>query len=206
MAENNEKAITSQAAIPFGEVQKNWGWVLALGIIFVILGIFGLGRLVALTMVSIIFFGILLLVGGVTQLIDSFKCKGWKGVIFHLLIAIVYLVAGISVIANPLVASAFLTLVLGFAIIATGIMRIVMAIQHSGSPNWGWLLVGGILAVFMGAIIAARWPIAGLWVIGLFVAIELLINGWSYIFVALAARAASKAALVGTGEAEEAKA
>ena len=54
--------------------------------------------------------------------------------------------------------------------------------------NWGWPLIGGIAAIFLGFMILARWPISGLWVIGLFVAIELILSGWSYIFIALAVK------------------
>jgi uncharacterized membrane protein HdeD (DUF308 family) len=42
--------------------------------------------------------------------------------------------------------------------------------------------------------IIAKWPMSGMWVIGLFVAIELIFNGWAYLFVALAARRAGKLA------------
>ena len=40
--------------------------------------------------------------------------------------------------------------------------------------------------------IAVRWPVTGLWVIGLFVAIEMIVNGWSCVFMALAARDARR--------------
>ena len=56
--------------------------------------------------------------------------------------------------------------------------------------GWGWPLVGGIISIILGLLIIAQWPISGFWVIGLFVAIEMIVSGWSYIFVALAARQA----------------
>jgi uncharacterized membrane protein HdeD (DUF308 family) len=67
-----------------------------------------------------------------------------------------------------------------------------MAFQHRGTKGWGWLLFGGIVAVLLGAMIASRWPVSGLWVIGLFVAIELIMNGWTYVFLALAAKEVGK--------------
>lgn len=59
--------------IVLGDVAKNWGWILALGILFVALGTIGLGMSVFLTIASVMFFGALLLVGGVFQIIDAFK-------------------------------------------------------------------------------------------------------------------------------------
>jgi uncharacterized membrane protein HdeD (DUF308 family) len=176
----------------FGDLQKNWGWLLGWGILSIILGVIGLGMTFALTVASVLFFGVLILVGGVIQFAEAFKCKGWKGFLWYLLIAVFYVIAGIAVIANPVAASMLFTLMLAGAILAIGIIRTVMAFQHRGTKGWGWLLFGGIVAVLLGAMIASRWPDSGLWVIGLFVAIELIMNGWTYVFLALAAKEVGK--------------
>lgn len=44
----------------------------------------------------------------------------------------------------------------------------------------------------LGVIIATHWPVSGLWFIGLFVAVELIVNGWPCILLALAARHAQR--------------
>jgi uncharacterized membrane protein HdeD (DUF308 family) len=49
-----------------------------------------------------------------------------------------------------------------------------------------------VSVVLGGLMILMEWPQSGLWIIGLFIAIELIFNGWSYVFVALAARASAK--------------
>jgi len=174
----------------FGAVRENWGWILALGIIFVILGFIGLGMSFAVTMASVLMYGVLLLVGAGVQFVDAAKCKGWKGIVWHVLIALLYAVAGIAVIANPLAASVILTLMLAGALIVIGLIRGIMAFQMRGFRNWIWPLLGGLVSIILGAIIMANWPVSGLWVIGLFVSIELIVNGWSYIFVALSAKSA----------------
>ncbi len=191
MSTGNEKAaVPSQEAV-FGEVRQNWGWLLALGIIFVILGFIGLGMTFAVTMASVLMFGILLLVGAGVQFVDAAKCKGWKGIILHVLIALLYLVAGISVIVNPLGASAMLTLMLAGALIIVGVARGIMAFQMRGFRNWFWPLLGGVVSILLGAVILANWPVSGLWIIGLFVSVELVVNGWTYIIVALTAKSAA---------------
>jgi len=193
MASNNETAVSDVGGDVLGEVQKNWKWLLFLGVIFLILGVVGLGRVLTLTVASVLFFGILLLIGGVVQLFESVKCKGWKSMLWHVLIAILYILIAIEIIARPMVASAILTLLLAGGIILVGIVRVVMAIQLRGIRNWTWPLFSGIVSIILGLIIAARWPVSGLVVIGLFVAIELIIHGWSYIFIAIAAKNAPKA-------------
>ena len=184
----DETGIGSDRALVFGDAEKNWQWLLILGVIFITLGAVGLGRAFALTIASVLFFGVLLLIGGGIQLFESFQCKGWKSILFHVLIAILYILVGIEIIARPRMASAVLTLILAGGIVLVGIVRIVMAIQLRPLKNWGWPLLSGIISVFLGLIIAAKWPVSGLFVIGVFVAIELIMHGWSYIFIALTAK------------------
>jgi uncharacterized membrane protein HdeD (DUF308 family) len=64
-----------------------------------------------------------------------------------------------------------------------------MALRVRDHRGWGWLLASGILSLILGAMIWAQWPYSGLWVIGLFVGIQLLFTGWSMVMLALAARA-----------------
>ncbi len=188
MSADNEVTMAEGQNLVLGEVQKNWKWLLFLGIAFLILGLIGLGRAFTLTMASVYFFGFLILIGGAIQLFESFKCKGWKSMIWHLVISIIYILVGIQIIARPLVASTVITLMIAIGIILVGIFRVIIAIQHRGLPNWGWPLFSGIISILLGLVIAARWPVSGLFVIGLFVAIELIIHGWSYLFLALAAK------------------
>jgi len=190
MMTTNETVADAGFSNLFGEVQKNWGWLLGLGILSVILGTIGLGMTFLLTVAGVLLFGVLFLIGGGLQFIQAFKCKGWKGVVWHVIIALLYLAAGVVVIRNPLGASAILTLMLAFTLIVVGVVRIVMAVQMRGAKKWIWPLLGGIISILLGAIIIAEWPVSGLWVIGLFIAIELIVNGFTYILVALAAKGA----------------
>ena len=72
MSADNEVTMAEAQNLVLGEVQKNWKWLLFLGIVFLVLGIIGLGRAFALTMASVYFFGFLLLIGGAIQLFESF--------------------------------------------------------------------------------------------------------------------------------------
>jgi uncharacterized membrane protein HdeD (DUF308 family) len=190
MSTEAERTQFGPAQEVFGDVRANWGWLLALGIVFVILGFIGLGMTFAVTMASVLMYGVLLLIGAGAQFVDAAKCKGWKGIIWHVLIALLYAVAGIAVIADPLAASAILTLMLAGALIVVGLARAIMAFQMRAVRNWIWPLLGGMVTIILGGIIMANWPVSGLWIIGLFVSIELMVNGWSYIFVALSAKSA----------------
>jgi uncharacterized membrane protein HdeD (DUF308 family) len=176
----------------FGDLSRHWGWLLAVGMLSVILGILGLGMTLMLTIVSVLYFGVLMIVVGGVQLVQSWKCAGWKSVLSHVVIGVLYLIAGIMIVTRPLLASLALTWTLAIILVVVGVMRLVVGVQHRGTSGAGWAIVGGIITVVLGLMILAKWPVDALWVIGLFLAIELIVNGWTQVFVALAARAAGR--------------
>jgi uncharacterized membrane protein HdeD (DUF308 family) len=188
MATSTQSTAASLPHPLFGELSRHWGWLLAVGILSVILGTIGLGMTWMLTLASVVYFGVLLIVIGVAQLLQTFKSAGWKSTFLQILIGLLYLAAGIMVVSRPLLASLTLTWALGFALIVVGVMRIVVGMQHRGTSGWGGAVVGGIITLLLGLLILARWPSDALWVIGLFLAIELIVNGYTQILVALAAR------------------
>ena len=172
----------------FGATEKQWGWLMALGILFVALGTVGLAMQFTVTLASIMYLGILLLIGGAVQTVQAFTFHGWRNVVSHLLMGVLYLFVAYTVIENPVAMSVTLTLVLAAALVGLGIVRGVTAVMHREYSQWGWLLFSGILTVVLGAMIMAQWPISGLWVIGLVVAIDMVFHGWSYIGLALAVK------------------
>ncbi len=171
-----------------GELQHKWGWLLALGISFILLGTIGLGMTFALTMASMLFFGFLMLFGGAFQLIQSFQCKGWKSIILHILVAIAYLIGGVVIISEPMVASSLITMLIAAVLIMVGVMRIIMAFQLKTVKGWWLPLISGLLSLVFGGMIMTAWPLSGMWLIGLLIAIDLIFHGWGYVALALAVK------------------
>jgi uncharacterized membrane protein HdeD (DUF308 family) len=172
----------------YGDHPPHWGWLIGLGVLSTILGVIGLGMAFGLTIAGVLLFGILLLVGGGWQLVDAFRQRGWKGALLHGAIAVVYLATGFVMIVDPTGAALALTLVLGIALIVAGLIRSVICLQQRDQPGWQLALAGGVLSIVLGGIILASWPISGFWFIGVVIAVELLINGWTALFLGLVAR------------------
>ena len=172
----------------FGELKKNWAWMLSLGIVMVILGTIGLGMTVLFNEIVVMYFGFLLLFGSGVQLMQAFRAEAWKGRFWHILIALMYIAGGIIAVTEPVVAGMTLALLIAWTLIVIGVLRLVMAFQMRGANGWLWTLLGGVLSVALGIMIMNEWPQSGLWVIGLFVAIEILFAGWTQIMLALAAK------------------
>lgn len=171
-----------------GFLANSWGWLFGLGLLFILMGTIGLGMLAGLTLVSMFFFGILLLFAGASHIVDVFRYREWKKILWHVLIAILYIYGACLVIYDPFLASAIITALLAGMFLMLGITRVITAITLKDYPGRGWLFFAGIMAIILGIMILAHWPVSGIWFIGLFIAIEMIINGWSYILIALSMR------------------
>jgi uncharacterized membrane protein HdeD (DUF308 family) len=168
---------------------KNWMSFFIWGLALFLLGLFAVSASTFTTLVTIILLGILLLISGAVVLVDTltfWRGKG-SGFILHLIMAILYLAAGFILVANPLAGSVSITLFLGIMYICIGIFRIIFSLSLQ-LLNWGWSLFNGIITLLLGILITASWPASSLFVIGLFVGIDLLFAGWTYMMIALAAR------------------
>lgn len=163
---------------------KNWHWTWIWGILLIILGILAISFAVFTTLLSILFVGALLFVSGLIIFIDA--CMGWwkKWSVFliQLGIAILYVAAGIIVMQNPIMASVTLTLLLGALYIGIGIARIVYS-YPAYIPQRRWRMGSGVVTLILGLLILANWPAASLWLIGLFIGIDLIFVGWTYLML-----------------------
>ncbi len=181
--------IDTYQAIIAEDLKRNWGWLFALGIMFLILGAIGLGMTVILTHITMLYFGVLLIIGGIVQLVRAFKSHGAGTLAFSLLVAVLYGLAGVTIIQHPLLASAFFTAVIAFILIFEGALKIFWGIRlRKTVKSWIWPLIMGVISLLLGVTILDHWPISGLWVIGLFIAIEMIVQGWAYVMVALKAK------------------
>ncbi len=169
------------------ELQKYWGWLLALGIISIILGILALGSSVFFTMASMIFFGWILLIMGILELAYSFWQRHWGGFFLHLLNGILAVVVGVIMIGNPAASALILTLLLAMFFMVAGLFRILTAL-YMRFPSSGWRIFNGVITLLLGVLLWAQWPLSGLWAIGMFIGIDLIFSGWSSVMLALAAR------------------
>jgi uncharacterized membrane protein HdeD (DUF308 family) len=172
---------------------RNWGWFLLWGIALIVLGALAICYTTFSTLLSVIMLGVVISVGGVFIIIDTFSFwwRKWSGFFLHLLMGILYLVVGYMLIYGPVAASVSITLILAIFYIVLGVFRIVTSLSLR-TPRWGWNLFNGIIALLLGLLIFEQWPMSGLYIIGLFVGIDLLFTGWAYVMAGLGARALMK--------------
>jgi uncharacterized membrane protein HdeD (DUF308 family) len=172
-------------------LRDQWWCFLLLGVALVVLGSVCIVEPLVPSLASVIFLGFLLLAGGIIQIVSSVWAGRWSGTLLHILIGVLYLVVGYMVIDAPGLSLLVLTKFIAIFLIIGGVFRIVSALMVR-FHHWGWVLLNGGVTLFLGIVINRQLPEAALWVIGLFIGIEMIFNGWAWIMMALGLRSLSK--------------
>lgn len=166
-------------------IRGNWGWILALGIILIVVGTLAIAMPFAASLASAVAFGALFLVGGIAQLVGAFWTRDWSGFFLSLLMGVVYVVLGLMFLRHPGEALMAMSLFLACALMISGLFRIIGSLMYR-FPQWGWTLLGGVISLLLGIYIYALWPLNSFIIIGLFVGIDMIFTGWTWIALALA--------------------
>src|SRR5271165_5966508 len=92
-AQNSRGEIdVANIASGFGSVHSmaplhaKWGWIVALGIVYVVAGFIALGSVVMATAAAVWVVGIMMIIAGVTEVISAFQVKTWGRFFFWLLL------------------------------------------------------------------------------------------------------------------------
>ena len=192
MTQLNAEQVKEIRTAVLGAAAKVPGALIGLGILFIVLGMIGVAGQVLFSLVSVNVLGIFLFAGGALQAVHAFKSTGWKSVSVQLIFAILYIAAAIYVWAFPIPALEAITLWLAAIFFVTGFLRLISAFQHRHFAQWFWLALSAAISILMGVLIMNNFPAASLWLPGLLIAIELLLQGWSLLFMGLAARSLTK--------------
>jgi uncharacterized membrane protein HdeD (DUF308 family) len=165
-------------------LHRIWPLLLLLGLVSIFVGLLAISSAFIATMASVVVFGVLLLIAGATEVIHAVTVRNLKGFALHLLSAAIYLVAGFFMLEDPVQAAAVLTLFIAASFLVGGLLRTVfsLVVRFEG---WLWVAFHGVVDLVLGGMILAKWPGSSLWVIGVFLGIDLLMHGWSWVMLAL---------------------
>ena len=173
------------------ELQRRWGWFLALGVLLLFVGSWALRASAITSLVSVLVLGWSLVVGGIAEVVHAFAARRSRGFTLHLLSGVLAAVVGVMVVRTPVSSAITLTLLITGWLLASGLFRIVASVanRHAG---WGWEVVNGAVSVLLGAMVWAQFPSSALWLIGTFVGIEILFRGVTWMGFAFALRGLGK--------------
>jgi uncharacterized membrane protein HdeD (DUF308 family) len=177
--------VTTPLFFELDQLRHRWGWLLALGILMVILGTIALFITPAATIGTILVLGWLLVISGIIESIHAFRVRRWGGFFLHLIGGLLGILVGLLIVTHPVAGALGYTLLLASFFTVIGIFRLVLALSLR-FPHWGWAVFDGAITLLLGIFVWAEWPWSGLWFLGLAVGVSLILRGWSYVMFALA--------------------
>ncbi len=170
-------------------IHDHWILFMIQGVIMAALGLMAIGAPLLATVAAVKFAGWIFFIGGIVGLASYFTGQDVPGSFWSFLASAFAILAGIYLLRQPLAGMLSLTLVLTAFFIAQGASQIFAAFEHRRIlKSWGWVLLSGIVDLFLAGLILAGWPQTSTWVIGLLVGINLFMFGIALIMTAMAGR------------------
>ena len=161
------------------------GWIIALGIVYLVAGLVALSSVAFAAAVTVFLVGVMMIVAGVAEVINAFQLKSWGKFLLWMLLGALYIVAGILTFENPLLTAKLLTLMLGAFLVASGIAKIILAFSMKAGPPWIIVALAGVVTLLIGLVIVAQWPVGSLYILGIFLAVDLIFTGVGWISIGL---------------------
>lgn len=170
------------------------GWIIAFGVALIVFGAIALGSVVSATIATVWYVGIMMLLGAIAEIVLAFRAQSWGKFFLWVLLGVLYGVAGVLALDNPMLVATALTLLLGAALVATGVTRIYLAFQMKEGAPWGWVAGSGAITVLLGLIILIHWPVSSLYTLGIFLGVDLIFAGIGWLGIGMALKSHSSAA------------
>jgi uncharacterized membrane protein HdeD (DUF308 family) len=169
-------------------VRKSLGWSIALSVVMILAGILAIVIPPAAGIAITVLFGWLLIFSGVAHWVFGWHTRSAGGLIFELLLGIIYVAAGGYLLWNPIAGMVTLTLALAIYLFAESILEFILAVRLRPMAGSGWLFVDSIITLVLAIIIYRTWPANAGWVLGIIVGFSMLFSGFSRLMLSLAAR------------------
>ncbi len=167
---------------------KYWKRVVAVGVVLMLCGGLALTAVVAATLASVFLVGAVMMLAGVSEIVHAFAVREWSRFFLWVALGILYTLAGLAAFVNPGLAAGVLTLLLGAGLVASGILRIVLAAEMRDGRSWGWVALSGLVTALLGVMVLFQWPESSLYVLGIFLGLDLVFAGASWLTMGLALR------------------
>jgi len=147
------------------------------GILLIILGTVAIFLPGLMSLGVAIFAGWLLLIGGVfwaihTYQYDAKSFMNWLKPALLVgvgLLMLVYPISGVAAVGMMLSIYLFLDAFGSFAL-----AHLIRPVK-----GWGWMVFNGVISFLLATLFLIGWPATSMWLVGLYVGISLLFDGWA---------------------------
>ena len=171
-----------------GIAKQSVGWAIALSVLLILAGILAIVVPPAAGIGVAIVIAWLVLLGGIAHLAIAWHIRSTGGMIWELLVGLLYLAVAVYMLLWPVAGLASLTLLLAAYLFGRGILELILGFRIRHISGASWLFFDGVIALILGAMIGLSWPSSSEWAIGTLIGISMLFAGINRLPMALAAR------------------
>jgi uncharacterized membrane protein HdeD (DUF308 family) len=182
--EENDMSATSLRTI----AKESVGWSIGLSVLLILAGFLAIGVPQVAGITVSILVAWLLVFCGAAHLVFGWHLRTTGGILWELLVGVLYMGIGGYLLFRPVAGLVSLTLALAIYLFAEGFLELIMSFQIRPVRGSGWLLFDGIITLILGVMIWRAWPSSTEWAIGTLVGISMLFSGISRLMISLAAR------------------
>lgn len=161
---------------PMATLRHRWSWFVAMGIVAGALGVLALGMVVHATITTVYIIAIFMIIAGGSEMILGFNARDWGHFFLWILAGLFYIAAGAFAFAQPYHAAVVLTLLLGAAMLAAGLIRVYIG-THMHSHARTMVIVGGAVTALVGLVVLLGWPTNSIVILGTLLGVDLLLTG-----------------------------
>ena len=175
---------TSAAAF----VKKSVGGSIGLSVLMIVAGILAIASPLVAGITIDVLVAWLLVFSGAVHLVFSWNTRSAGGLLWELLLGILYIFIGVYLLMHPLAGLMSLTIALAIYLFLEAILEFILGFTLRPLPGTGWLFLDAIITLILAVLIWRTWPSSSEWILGMLVGISMLFSGTSRLMLSLAAR------------------
>ena len=167
-------------------IRRNRRSMVALGIAMILAGVAAILFPLVSTLSVVWIVGVTLIVASIAQSVGAFSYPKWSGIILGLLVAALWLMAGLFLLLRPLEGVFALTVVVAAVFLIEGVLKTFLSFQIRSLAGWGWLHFDGLITVVLGGMLWWQLPLSALWALGTLAGISIMLSGWTLVMLPIA--------------------
>ena len=175
--------IAFSALETLGDIEREWKWTLAIGILNVLTGFGCLCFPVLATETALLFLMYLFLMTGIFTAVGA-TCFSDHGIRHHMLwVGLLQILLGLFMLAHPFFTLTVLTIFVAFTFMMIGSFQIAIAKEHRQVAGRGLAYLSGFMSIFMSSFIILFMPMTKWYTIGVLAGVNLINIGTSRILI-----------------------
>jgi uncharacterized membrane protein HdeD (DUF308 family) len=174
-------------------ITKASPWLIVWSTVTFICGILAIILPLTISFGIALIIGCLILAAGIGHLFFAFDTRSIGGFLWQILLSLLYAMAAICLVVNPLFSVLSLSLFLAIFLLLESILEFALYFRLRRFRHSIWLLIDGIGTLVLGILMLRQWPPASPEIIGVLIGFSLMLCAVSRLIFTMAIRALTPA-------------